>query len=181
MQLRSTLATGLLCAVGLVNAEFIIVTTTYQIQTSIKDSSDVRSSHSLNNTSQLTPSLQVSRWVTDIGSKAASALSTYAAQATADPQYASVTAAVDSILATRTDVAPAVTASDTTTTIQSIPPWYTALPSDIRSYYSSIERARRSIFEEVINAAPRPTAGTGFGGAAGFVAAGALGAGALLF
>jgi hypothetical protein len=126
------------------------------------------------------PPLQASSWVADKSSRAASALSTYGTHVTADPAYASVTAAVEVFLANRTDVPPAVTADGTTTTFETLPPWYTALPSDIQSYYSSIQAAEISIFADVANAAPRPTAGMGCRGAAGFAAVGALGAGALL-
>jgi hypothetical protein len=41
MQLKSILATGLLCAVSLVDAEFIIITSTYLISQSFKNADDV--------------------------------------------------------------------------------------------------------------------------------------------
>lgn len=78
---------------------------------------------------------------------------------------------------------PAATDVGTTITYTTEPPWFTALPSDIRSFYSSLEAAQISIFQEVV-AEDSPSSGAGVRykgqGWAGFAAVGALVAGVLL-
>ncbi|OCK80240.1 hypothetical protein K432DRAFT_393234 [Lepidopterella palustris CBS 459.81] len=161
MHFTSLIAAALLSAVTLVNAEFVIITTTYEISTTFSNSADASS------------------WESAKSVEAASALSTYETHLTAQSEYASVTAAVHSILETASGVPPAALETGVTTTFTTVPPWFTALPEDIKSYYSSVQAAEFSIFSSVVEgAAARPTGVIGYMGAAG-LAAGA--AGAMLF
>ncbi|KAF2834651.1 hypothetical protein M501DRAFT_1020630 [Patellaria atrata CBS 101060] len=112
-------------------------------------------------------------------SRVAVAASTYITHLTAQPQFTSAIAALESIAATATDIPEGVTATDTVVTYTTTPAWYTRLPQDMRDYYESIgSEAVRVVVEAATGAAPRPTGMLGVVG--GVMGAAAVGAGAIL-
>ena len=108
-------------------------------------------------------------------SKIVSDIATLATALTANPSISYYVAAADSAAGTATDLLAVPTNTNTNSTL---PEWFTKMPSDAQSFWSSAAGAAQTIIsKDAYGNAPRPT---GVIAVAGAAAAGVLGVAALL-